>query len=155
MIRLHRILSGIIAVLVGVQAASHAWSSAGVGKYVQDGGVVDAAMMNSREAPPFPEALGFPIHGITGMMIIPAVAVILLIVSLLSRNAWRMKMGILILVLTAVQVALGMLGHGMTSLAFLHGLNALALFGAALIATRSSEGAGSPLTHRQVERVPA
>ena len=43
MLKTYRFLAYLICALVGVQAASHAWGSAGIGKYVADGGVIDKA----------------------------------------------------------------------------------------------------------------
>lgn len=45
MLKTYRFLAYLICALVGVQAASHAWGSAGIGKYVADGGVIDKAAM--------------------------------------------------------------------------------------------------------------
>lgn len=128
-----RALALIVAALVGVQAASHAWASAGVSKWVQDGGVMDKAAMEKGGAD-FPEILGFIVHSINGQMVIPAVSVILLVVALASRSAAAVRWAGAIAVLVALQVTLGILGHGATVLALLHGLNAVVLFGVALAA---------------------
>ncbi|WP_432559016.1 hypothetical protein [Granulicoccus sp. GXG6511] len=126
-------LAYVICGLVGLQAASHAWSSAGVAKYLGEGGTIDMA---AEGAPPFPEAAGFMIHAMTGMFVIPLLALILLGVSLAAKIPGAAKLAGIVLILTVLQVLLGMFGHGMTTLAFLHGLNALALFAAALLAGR-------------------
>ena len=65
------------------------------------------------------------------------VALALLVVAFLSRARGAVGYAAIILVLVVVQVALGFLGHEMTSMALLHGLNALLLFGCAFAAARS------------------
>ena len=79
----YRILSFAICALVALQAASHAWASAGLGLYIAEGGVVDASAQEG--PPPFPEVMGFMIHGMNGMFVIPALALILLIVSFFAK----------------------------------------------------------------------
>ncbi len=142
MITAYRALAYLVCLLVGVQAATHAWSSAGIGKYVADGGVIDKSAMQPGGVD-FPEVAGFIIHGINGMMLIPAVGVVLLVVGLIARFGGAVRWAAIVLVLIAVQVTLGMFGHGLTLLALLHGLNAVILFGAALLAGQRASRAGS------------
>lgn len=125
----YRVLAFIICGLVMLQAASHAWSSAGVGKFLEEGGTFDPST-----PPNFPEAVGFMIHGMNGMYVIPIVAVVLLIVAFLARIPRGVMWAVIVLALVALQVTLGLFGHEMTALAFLHGLNALLLFGSVLYA---------------------
>ena len=70
------------------------------------------------------------------MYVIPLVAVILLIVAISSRIPDATKRAAIVLAAVVVQVLLGVFGHGITFLALLHGLNALALFAAAFLAFR-------------------
>ena len=128
----YRIISFTICALVALQAASHAWASAGLGLYIAEGGVVDASAQEG--PPPFPEALGFMIHGINGMMVIPVLALALVIVSFFAKVPRGIAFAVGVLVLVALQVTLGLLGHGIPMLGFLHGVNALLLFATALIA---------------------
>ncbi len=142
----YRVLAYIICGLVGLQAASHAWSSAGVALFLAGGGTVDFA---SEGPPPFPEALGFMIHGMNGMYAIPIVALALLVVSFLAKLPGGVLRAAIVLVLVVLQVTLGLLGHELTALAFLHGLNALALFGVALWAgMRAGRPAGQVASAR-------
>ncbi|SFS14452.1 hypothetical protein SAMN04487783_1846 [Agrococcus baldri] len=125
----YRVLAFVICGLVMLQAASHAWLSSGLAIYIGEGGTLDP------NAPPaFPEALGFMIHGMNGMYVIPVVAILLLVVSFFAKVPRGVMWAVVVLVLVALQVTLGILGHEMSALAFLHGLNALLLFGAALLA---------------------
>ena len=128
----YRILSFTICALVALQAASHAWASAGLGLYIAEGGVVDASAQEG--PPPFPEVMGFMIHGMNGMFVIPALALILLIVSFFVKVRHAVTFAAGVLVLVVLQVTLGLLGHGIPLLGFLHGINALLLFTTALLA---------------------
>lgn len=137
MVSTYRILAFTIAALVGVQAATHAWSSAGLGLFVMNGGVVDAAMMESTGGPlPFPEVLGILVHGMNGVIVIPIVAIGLLVVSFFSGVQGAIRWAGLVLAVVAVQVTLGFGGHGLPLLGLLHGANALVLFGVAVSAAR-------------------
>ncbi len=141
MVTVYRAIALVIAALVGVQAASHAWSSAGLGLFIERGGVIDKAFLESAGSGgtlPFPELLGFMIHGMNGMFVIPSVALLLLIVSLFARFRGAVIWSAVILALVALQVTLGLAGHGMSTLALLHGFNALLLFGATLFAARAA-----------------
>lgn len=126
-----RALGFTITALVAVQAAAHAWASAGLGLFVANGGVVDLSLMES-EGAPFPEALGFMIHGLNGMYVIPVVALALLVVSFFVKVRGAVMWAAITLALVVLQVTLGLLGHGMSFLGFLHGINALLLASVAL-----------------------
>ncbi|MFE5410672.1 hypothetical protein [Microbacterium sp. NPDC056569] len=128
----YRILSFAICVLVALQAASHAWASAGLGLYIAEGGVVDASAQEG--PPPFPEVLGFMIHGMNGMFVIPALALILLIISFFAKIRHGVAFAAVVFALVILQVTLGLFGHGIPLLGFAHGVNALLLFTAALLA---------------------
>ena len=137
MIRTYRILAHVIAALVGVQAASHAWSSAGLGLYVMNGGVIDKSMMEDTGGPlPFPEVLGILIHGLNGGIVIPAVALALLVISFFTKAKGTILWAGIVLAVVALQMTLGYEGHGLPLLALFHGLNALVLFSVALNAGR-------------------
>ena len=127
----YRVLAYVIAAEVAVQAMAMVFAVAGLGKWVQDGGVFDAAVMESEESP-FPEVVGFIVHGINGMMVIPVLALALLILSFFARIPRGVRWAGVVLGLVTLQITLGLLGHGMPAAGALHGLNALLLFGAAV-----------------------
>lgn len=139
MITVYRVLAGTIAVLVGVQAASHAWFSAGVGAYIMGGAIMDKSLMESTGGPfPFPEVAGIIVHAMNGSIVIPAVALALLVVSFFTRVPRTIMWAAIVVGLVALQVTLGFAAHGLALLALFHGLNALVLFGSALtIASRA------------------
>lgn len=127
----YRIIAYVISALVALQAASHAWASAGISLYLSEGGALD---MTADGPPPFPEFAGIIIHGMNGMYVIPLVALALLIVSFFAKVPHGVTYAAVVLGLVVLQVVLGLFGHGLPFLAFLHGVNALLIFGTALIA---------------------
>ncbi len=141
MVNTYRILAMTIAVLVGVQAASHAWASAGIGAYVTGGGVIDASLMEGDGPMPFVEIIGFIVHGVNGGIAIPAVALALLVVSFFTKVPGALKWAGIVLGLVAVQMTLGYSARELALLALFHGLNALLLFAAALVAWRTPKRA--------------
>lgn len=134
MVTTYRVLAYVICALVAVQAAMHAWASAGLSAYIFGGGAID---VNSETPPPVPEFAGIIVHGMNGMYVIPAVALLLLIIAFLAKTPRAVMFAAIVLVLVILQVTLGVMSHGVTGLALLHGLNALAIFGVALVAART------------------
>lgn len=59
--RTYSIIALVVAFGVAVQAASIAFALGGVAHYIQGGGVLDKALVESRQAT-FTGDLGFPIH---------------------------------------------------------------------------------------------
>lgn len=131
----YKVMAYIVAIGVIVQAMAIVFAIAGLGKWVEEGGVFDQAVMES-EGSPFPEVVGFAVHGIGGMMVMPALALIFLIISFFSKVPGGIKWAGIVLLLVALQITLGLLGHGIPALGALHGLNALLLFSAAVYAAR-------------------
>lgn len=129
----YRVLAIIMFVMVGLQAAFVVWADAGLFTWISGGGVADLALLES-EGTPFPEVAGFMYHGMTGMMVIPVIALALLVVSFFAKVPGAVKWAVIVVVLVALQIALGMLGHMISAMGFLHGLNALALAAAAFYA---------------------
>jgi len=129
----YRVLAYLIAALVVVQAAAIAFAVFGLTKWVDDGGTLNKAAMESEDTD-FTGVVGFMIHGMNGMMLIPLVALVLLIVSFFAKMPGAVKWAAFVLLSVVVQVLLGMFGHDAPALGALHGLNALILFGLAVTA---------------------
>jgi hypothetical protein len=132
----YKVLAYLVAAEVAVQAMLMVWAIAGLGKWVQGGGVFDKSVMESEGTPPFPEVAGIIVHGINGFFVIPALALLLLIVSFFTKVRGAIKWAVIVFVLVIVQGQLAGFGHDFPLVAALHGLNALALFGAAVYAGR-------------------
>ncbi len=139
----YRSLSYAIVVLVFVQAASIAWAYFGLGKWVSDGGVLNKAKMEEESGPLlFPEVAGFIIHGITGALVIPLVAVLMLIVAFFAAVPRGVMFGAVTVVLVALQAfVLPELANGVPFFGAVHGLNALFILGVAFAAARAAAGA--------------
>lgn len=133
MTKAFRVLAYLIAALVVVQATSVVWAVAGMGIWVDEGNDLTSEVMESDETP-FTEVAGFIIHWMNGMMLIPLVALILLIVGLIAKFPGSTKYGAAVFLLVVLQVALGLFGHENAIFGALHGLNAMILFGAAIMA---------------------
>ena len=97
--------------------------------------MLDKSVMES-QASLFPEEVGFMVHGLNGMMIVPVVALLLLVVSFFAKVPRGSVLAGAVVGLVALQVLLGMFGRGIPALGLLHGANALALFTVAVIAAR-------------------
>jgi heme A synthase len=136
----YRILAYAIAAEVLVQAAAVAYAIAGLGHWVQGGGVLDSATMESEEIT-FPEVVGFIVHGINGSIVVPLLAVLLVVFAFFAKVKGGVKWAFVVFVLVGVQAQLGFMAGDLPALGALHGLNALLLFAAALhVALRSRTG---------------
>jgi hypothetical protein len=127
----YKVLAYLVAAEVAVQAMVMVWAIAGLGKWVDGGGVFDKAVIES-QGTPFPEVAGIFVHGINGIFVVPGLALLLLIVSFFTKVRGAIKWAVVVFVLVVVQGQLGFLGHDFPLAGALHGLNALALFGAAI-----------------------
>lgn len=136
----YRVLALLIALGVAVQAAAVAFGDSGLFVWVANGGVLDAAAMEGA-APPFPEVTGFMVHGMNGMMVIPAITLILLVVSFFARVPRGILLAGGLVVAVALQITLGLLGHALPLAGLLHGGNAMVVFTLALAAARAASTA--------------
>ncbi len=140
--RAYTVLAYVVAAEVVVQAMLVAWAVAGLGKWVAAGGVFDYAVIESQSAP-FPEVIGIPLHGLNGGIVVPAIALALLVLSFFTRVRGAARWAGAVFGLAVLQGQLGYLGHEVTALAAVHGLNALLLFGVAVSAGRRMRQAPS------------
>jgi hypothetical protein len=147
----YKVLAYLVAAEVAAQAMVMVWGIAGLGKWVDSGGVFDKSVIES-EGTPFPEVAGIIAHGINGTFVIPGIALLLLTVSLFTKVRGAIKWAVIVFVLVLLQGQLGFLGHNFPLAGALHGLNAFALFGVASYAGRrlqaaAASGAEQPETH--------
>ena len=136
----YRVLAYLVALEVVIQAAAIAYALTGLGKWISEGGVLDAAAMES-ESTEFVGVVGFMIHGLNGQIIVPLLALLLLISSFFAKIPGGVLWAGLVLLTVVVQVLLGMFGHGAPVLGLVHGALAFVLFVFAVIAARRSEAA--------------
>lgn len=143
----YKVFAYLIAAEVVVQAMAMVYAIAGLGKWVNGGGVFDKAVMESDESP-FPEVVGFMVHGLNGSLVIPVIALVLLILSFFTKVRGAAKWAGLVLLLVVVQVNLGFFGHEVPAVGALHGLNALLLFSTAVYAGRRVRAAARAAAER-------
>ena len=136
----YRVLAFVIAAEVAIQAAAIAYALFGLGVYIQGGGVMDKAAMES-ETTTFTGDGGFPLHGINGQIVFPALVLILLVLSFFAKVPRGVMWAGVAFGLTVLQVLLGMFGHDLPILGALHGINALLIFGVAVMAAMAARGA--------------
>jgi len=138
-------LSRLIAVLVVVQAMTITMAVAGLfGWITNEGGAVDASVVKSwDETPPtFTGAFGHYYHSvIAGQMLIPAVALLLVIVSFFAKVPQGVAIAASILVLVVLQIVTAMNGQSVPYLGLWHGLGAFLIFGAAMAAAMKAKQA--------------
>ncbi len=129
----YRVFAYLIALEVVVQASMIAFALAGLGIWVdKDGGVLDKAAMESDLE--FTGVVGFMVHGLNGMMLIPALALAFVIVALFAKIPRGVAWALTTLGLVILQVTLGLFGHESAYFGMLHGINALVLFSVAVMA---------------------
>jgi len=126
----YRVLALLVAVGVAVQAASVAFGLFGMLKWIEGGGTLDQS--TAFEA--IGGFIGFATHGIVGIGVIPLIALLLLISSFFAKVPGGVKWALIVFGITVVQVALGLFSHSLAGLGWLHGANALILFGVAVSA---------------------
>jgi hypothetical protein len=132
----YRILAYLMALEVIVQAGAIAYALSGLGAWIQSGGVLDKAAMES-ETTEFPGVVGFMVHGINGQMIIPLIALLLLVVSFFARIRGGVGLAAMVCGGVAVQVLLGIFARGgIPVLGLVHGMLAIVIFAAAMAAAR-------------------
>ncbi len=134
----YKFLAYAVCVLVALQAAFMVFAVAGLEQWVSDGGEFTKSVIEADDPPEFTGAIGFMLHGMNGMMLIPLVALVLLIISFFAKVPGGTKWAAFVLGFVVLQVALGIFGHESPYVAFLHGLNALLLFSAAALAGRAA-----------------
>ncbi|RZT83477.1 hypothetical protein EV383_0282 [Pseudonocardia sediminis] len=147
----YRVLAYLLAIEVVIQAAAVAYAFFGEAAWIEGGGVLDKAVMES-DVIPFPEVAGFIIHGINGQLVVPLLALLLLVVSFFAKIPGGVRWAAIVLLVVVVQVLLGMFGRGLPALGMLHGVNALILFTTAVVAARLASGTRSEGRVRVSER---
>ena len=135
----YKILAGVIAVEVVLQAMFIVFAVAGLFHWINDeGGSLDASVVKSWESDPptWTGAIGHFLHSTNGQFLIPLLALALLILSFFAKVAGGTKWAAIVLGLVVIQVILGLTADSLPALGLLHGLNAFLLFAGAGYASR-------------------
>jgi hypothetical protein len=129
----YRVLAYLISLGVALQAAAIAIGFFGLANWVEAGGVLDKAGMES-ETITFGGLWGLVFHGMFGIFVIPALGLLLVIASFFTKVKGALTWALIVLGCIVVQVALGIFAHSLYALGFLHGLFAFAVLATATIA---------------------
>jgi hypothetical protein len=135
----YRVLALVIAAEVVIQAAAIAYAIFGLGTWIQGGGVLDKATMES-EASTFTGDGGFALHGINGQIVFPVLVLILFVLSFFAKVPRGVMWAGIALGLTVLQILFALLGLGVPFLGVLHGGNALLIFGVVVMAAMAARG---------------
>ena len=127
----YRVLAFLIAAGVMLQAAAIAYGMFGLFKWVENGGTID---QSTELTPDLGGYTGFSLHAMGGIFIVPAIALLFLISSFFAKVPGGIKWALIVFGLTVLQVALGLFAHELAGLGWLHGVNALLVFGTAVSA---------------------
>ena len=141
----YRGLALAVAVLVALQAAFIAYALSGLAKWVrEDGGVLDASVFAEGSTVSFGGDVGFGLHALTGTILIPLAALLLVIVSFFAKVPGGTKWALIVFGVVVLQYALAFFARlaAIPELSALHGLNALILFGVAVTAAMRVRRAG-------------
>lgn len=132
---LYRGLALAVAALVALQAAFIAYAVAGLGKWIEEGGTLDASTLEDPNAE-VGGGVGFMLHAIGGTFVVPLAALLLLIISFFAKVPGGIKWALIVFGVTVLQYALASVSRygGVPFMGALHGLNALILFGVAVTA---------------------
>ncbi len=142
----YRVLSGLIALCVVLQASFIAGAWFGVLKDVDGGAVLDKNYGGN---------LGHNLHSIFGMGIVPLLGLVLLIVSFFAKVPSGVKWAGIVFGLIVLQVLLAFVAFGVPAIGALHGINAIAVLGTAITASRLATtaapvGATAPVTEAKL-----
>jgi hypothetical protein len=129
--QVYRVLAFLVAAGVAIQAASVAYAMFGLLKWVEGGGTLD---QSTELTPGLGGYTGFSWHATGGIFILPVISLLLLISSFFAKVPGGIRWALIVLGVTVLQVALGLFAHSVAALGWLHGVNALALFGTAMMA---------------------
>ena len=131
----YRLTASLIALAVVLQVASIALAGFTIANDAEDGATIGADYSN----------LGQSYHSLAGM-VIAGLALVFLIVSFLTDvPRGRMLAGI-VLGLVVLQLLLAVVSFGLPALGVLHGINGLAIAGAAGAASRRAAIVAEPAT---------
>ncbi|HUS22252.1 MAG TPA: hypothetical protein VMZ66_09605 [Aeromicrobium sp.] len=135
-------LARLIAVLVVVQAMTIVFAVSGLFNWITEkGGSLDASVVKSWDdtPPTFTGAIGHLLHVEVGEKLMPALALLLLIVAFFAKVSQGVAIALVLLVLVILQILAGMNADNMPYLGLWHGLNAFLIFGAAMAAAMKAK----------------
>jgi hypothetical protein len=124
----YRVFAYLIALGVLAQAMSVALGGFTMIHDIDEGLIVDKNFDDFN--------FGQTLHGMVGMMVLPALALLFLIVSFFARVPGGVKWAALTFLLVALQITFAFVAFGVPAVGALHGINALVLMAVAGYAGR-------------------
>jgi heme A synthase len=146
-VRTYRIFAYLVALEVFVQAATHAYTSAGLGHWIySDGHTVTKATLEEDSGVDFTGRWAGIVHGENGAVIVPLLAIAFVVVGIVTREqvSGGLRWAAIVLGVVVLQVALGFITIVVPAMGMLHAVNALLLLLTALHAARLPVGASAP-----------
>jgi len=141
--RAYHVIAYLIAALVVVQAMMIATGIDGLGHVIEHDHVrVDKHYLDHTS---FTGSWGFAVHAISGEILIPLLAIVLIILSFFAKVEGGTRWALYIFGVIVLQVVLGVSQGAVPYLGLLHGANAFALLAVAAIAARRASGAPAPV----------
>jgi len=131
--QLYRGLAYLIAAGVALQAAAIAYAVFALFDWVSAGGTIDKALIET-DSPQIGGIIGFNLHGLVGIFIMPLLALMLVICSFFAKISRGIIWAVIVFAATVVQALVGLFSHEVAGLGWLHGVGALILFGCAITA---------------------
>jgi hypothetical protein len=124
----YRVLAGLIALGVLVQAAAIAGGWFGTINEIDDGATINEDYEGN---------LGHAVHGMNGMMIMSLLGLFLFVLSFFAKSIpGAVKLAGLTFLAIVVQIVLAFIAFGVPAIGILHGVNAFVIFGLALMCVR-------------------
>lgn len=127
----YKIVAHLIAAVVVIQAATVAW------------GAFETIGMLIAEQEITGPPLGGQLHGYGGMFLMPALALALLVISLIARSGLKWALWVLLAVIVQIALAFASIMLGASWIGALHGINAFVILALAEVAARSVVPAGA------------
>lgn len=133
----YRVLAYLIVLGVVYQAAVVAFGTFGFISELDAG----TTLTGNSEAP----NSGPMLHAIGGMIVIPALTLLLVVTSFFAKVRGGIKWALLVLLAVVVQINLGFFAFELPAIGLLHGANAFAVLALALTAARASGRVDTPV----------
>lgn len=132
----YRVLGLLIALAVVVQASAIAFGTFGFINEIDRGTVFTP----SSDAPNF----GPMLHAINGTLVIPVLSLALLVVSFFAKVHRGVRLALFTFLAVVVQINLAFFSFDTPVIGLLHGANAFAVLGLAVVAARAASGSRVP-----------
>lgn len=132
----YRVVASLIALAVVVQAAAIAFGTFGFINEIESG----AALTADSDAPNF----GPMLHAINGTIVIPALSLMLLIVSFFAKIDRGVRWALLLLLAVVIQTQLAFLAFDLPAVGLVHGINAFVILALAVVAARAAGRVDAP-----------